>query len=505
LGAVTIWGALLGLFTTPFLITHLGASSYGVFALITIISAYLLNLEFGFGHATIRFLARARASASEQEETEVLGNSLVVFLPAAVAGVAIVFLGAGFIVDHFAHGPTELRGTFMTAIRLGALIIGFSFLTAFASASLQALGRFGAVIKTRGALGTLSSLSSVSVAAAGGGLDAVLVAQVVIAGSLCVILLGLLNRATAAPLRPRFHRAMFKAMAGFGGFILLAGVATQAMIQGPPTVLAGYSTTSQVAAFAVPNLVLQQLVGLVGATSLGFLPFVSGASVRADRHHLGAVYVANLRLSLLVIGPVAVFLAVFAHPLLSTWITPSFAAKAEGPLRFLAAGIVILALSAPPADVARGLGHPSRVAAYTGLSAAATVGLAFLAVPGHGAGGAAFALAVGLALTTIPFVFVIGRSLLSLRGGILVRAFLGPGAALGLLALIDLAGVLISPSFVSAVITGIAGTVAYAVVTFAAVLDARERGVFRGVLERIRFALVRRRRDLRREAPEGLS
>lgn len=66
LGAVTVWLAVLGLVTTPYLIHHLGRSLYGVFALLTIMSAYLSNLELGFSHATVRFLARARAGRCGQ-------------------------------------------------------------------------------------------------------------------------------------------------------------------------------------------------------------------------------------------------------------------------------------------------------------------------------------------------------------------------------------------------------------------------------------------------------
>ena len=89
LGAVTVWLALLGVVTTPYLIHHLGASLYGIFALLTIMSAYLSNLELGFGHATVRFLARARALEDADEERVVLETSFAVFLAAsAIASAA---------------------------------------------------------------------------------------------------------------------------------------------------------------------------------------------------------------------------------------------------------------------------------------------------------------------------------------------------------------------------------------------------------------------------------
>jgi O-antigen/teichoic acid export membrane protein len=493
LGAVTIWGALLGLVTTPYLIHRLGVSAYGVFALITILAAYLLNLEFGFGHATIRFLARARARGVPGEEAEVIGTSLAVFLPAAIVGGSLALFGASFIARHFAHGPVALHGTFVDAIRLGGLIISFSFVTAFASSSLQALGQFNSVVRTRAVFGTLASVAAVSVAAGGGGLRGVLAAQVGVSGGMCATLLRAVAKATDAPLRPRLHSPTFRAMAGYGIFILMSGLATQTMIQGPPAVLAGYSTTAEVAAFAVPNLVLQQLVGLISASSLGFLPYVSAASADSDRTQVSAVYRANLRMTLLIMGPIAIYLAIFARTLLATWIDPSFAAQAQVPLRLLAAAIVMLALSAPPADVARGFGRPALVTIYTALTAAATVGLALAAVPAHGAAGAAFALAAGLTLTTLPFMFVIAIRLLGLRPAALLDSLYAPVLALLGVAAIFGAVALGSGSFTITLAAGLVGTVAYATVVFRFVLDERERGVFTSLWKRFAEALRRPR------------
>jgi O-antigen/teichoic acid export membrane protein len=486
LGVVTVWSALLGLVTTPYLIHHLGTSAYGVFALITIISTYLLNLEFGFGHATIRFLARARAEGDAAAETAVLGNSLAVFIPGAIIAFALVFFGAGFIVRHFAHGPAALHATFVDAIRLGGPIIALSFLSSFASSSLQALGRFEVVVRTRAVFGTLASVSAVAVAAAGSGLRGVLTAQLLVGVGLSLVLFRSLSRATTTPLRPRIERESFRAMARFGLLILVAGIASQTMLQGPPTVLAGYATTAQVAAFAVPNLVLQQLTGIVGATSLGFLPFASAASADPDRRHVTAIYLANLRMTLLVLAPVASFLAVFAHPLLATWIGARFATEASDPLRLLAGAVVVLGLSAPPADLARGFGRPALVSAYTIAATGATVGLAFALVPAHGATGAALALTAGLTVVTLPFLLAVARTVLGLSAATVARRLLGPALALAGAVGFYAAGLAISDGFLSAVITGALGTALYLALAFGFVLDDRERRVLRALAAQVR-------------------
>ena len=115
---------------------------------------------------------------------------------------------------------------------------------------------------------------------------------------------------------------------------------------------------------------------------------------------------------MLIMGPISGFLAVFAHPLLSTWIGSGFAADAALPLRLLAVAALFVALSAPPADVARGLGKPGWVLGYTLAAAVIGIGVSIPAVDRWGADGAALGLLVGLTVTTPVFLLAVAARLL---------------------------------------------------------------------------------------------
>ncbi|MGI8729317.1 MAG: lipopolysaccharide biosynthesis protein [Solirubrobacteraceae bacterium] len=476
---MTIWLAFLGLLTTPYLLHQLGRSFYGVFALITIMTAYLSNLELGFGGATVRFLARARGRGDEDEERRVLGTSLAVFLVAATLAGVIALLASAFIAGNFVRGSDALHEQALDAIRIGALILSVSLISSFAGASLQALGRFQVVLGTRVVFGTMSSAGAVTAVATGGGLRTVLGVQGVISVALCLVLLVALTRATTCRLRPSFDRKMLRSMAGFGGLVLLAGLAYQVILQGPPSVLAGHAPTSELAAFAVPSTILQQLIVLGSATSLGFLSFASAASADEDRSQLAAVFRANVRLTLLAMGPVAAFLIVFGRPLLSTWIDAGFAADAVGPLRWLAIAALMISLSAPVADVARGLGRPAWVVWFTVVAAALALGGSFALVSGHGAAGVAGAMAIALVATVVPFAIIVGWKLLSSSPRWLAGAMARPVAAVALCALAFVIGSEASSSFASVIVTGALVTTAYLALAFRFVLDDRERAALR--------------------------
>jgi O-antigen/teichoic acid export membrane protein len=489
--ATAVWLGLLGLISTPILLDRLGTSAYAVFALLTLMTAYLSNLEFGFGAATGRFLARARAQRDDAEAHRVLSTSLLVFTAAGTVAAALAFFGADTIVRSFADFPPAVEDDAAAAIQIGAAILAFTFLSSFASVSLQALGAFRVLVTSKLVFGTLSSALAIATAILFEDVRAVVLAQVGVALAMCVVLLSALRRSTGLPLRPRFHSRTFRVMGGFSLFILGAGLAYQVMIQGPPTVLAGSAPSAEVAAFAVPALVLQQLTLLTTSASLSFFPFASARSADEDPSHLSAVFSSYMRLTILVMAPIAAFLVAFADPLLTAWVDEEFSDLAAGSLQLLAIAALVLALSGPPADVARGLGKPSWVLAFTTAGAIVGLGTTLVAVDSLGATGAALGLLAGLAVATPPFIVAVARGLLNQSAGELASRVAPPVAAAITIGGLFWLGSIIASGFWGAVAVGAVLTPLYAILGYRLVLDERERTTLRtGFRSRLRRGSV---------------
>jgi O-antigen/teichoic acid export membrane protein len=475
---VNIWLAGLSLFTTPYLLLRLGSATYGVFAMISLASAYLSNLEFGFGYASVRFLARARAEGDREREHAVFGTSFAVFLAAGLAGNLLLMAAAPFLVQRFFVIPPVLQEAALGAFRIGSLILLASFLTTFFLSVLQAVGRFDWLNGARAASGTLSAGAAVSVVAAGGGLREVLWAQAVVRTASAVALAAAVSRISGKPLLPRVRWPMLKEMAAFSVVVFLGGLAYQGMINGPAVVLGARLPSAELPPFTVPQSVVQRLSVVMTSASLAFFPFASAASADPDRARLLAVFRSHVRLSIVVVGAATAYLVVFADVLLAAWISPEFA-RAAGPcLRLLALAALVLSLSSAPADVARALGHPRWVLVYTTLVAVVGVGLSLALVSSHGAVGVSWAFLLSLLLGTIPLLFTVAARLLG-------ESVLSAAAALArpLVAVLAAGGVyaLISPytrDLTGALLAGVGVTAAYVVVVFAWVLDPRERAAF---------------------------
>ena len=87
--------ALVGLLYTPYMLRMMGQSEYGLYSLVTSVIAYLTIMDFGFGNAVIRYTARFRAQGKTQEQSEMFGMFMVLYIVigflALIAGLVLYF------------------------------------------------------------------------------------------------------------------------------------------------------------------------------------------------------------------------------------------------------------------------------------------------------------------------------------------------------------------------------------------------------------------------------
>lgn len=470
-----IWLALLGLVTTPYILSSLGSAAYGVFAMVGLVSVHLSNLELGFGQATVRYLARARAAGDPDDAQAILETSFAVFLVGGLTGAALLFAGAPHLVSSVFHIDDSLQPEALVAFRLGGFILGCSFVSSFFSSVLQASGRFDWLNGSRAVFGTAATVSAVVAIAAGKGIDTVFVAQAGVA-SLSALTLGVaVMRGRKGGVWPWIAPRALREMGAYAVLAFVGGLAYQWMVNGVPLVLAAHVDAAEIPEFSVPHMVLQKLTILIAAASLVFLPFASATATAVGRSRLKAVFESHLRLTILVMGPVTAYLAVFAPTLLGAWVSPEFALAAAPCLRLLVVTVLVLAISGPPADVARAFGHPGWVLAYTSSVAALGVGISVVTIPLRGPVGAAFALSVSVFVGTVPLVLVVAHRLLGLRALDVMWSLTGPSIAVALVTMLYVAGAIIGRGLIGALITGSLATTAYAAAGFLWVLKPRER------------------------------
>ncbi|GGZ56809.1 oligosaccharide flippase family protein [Mesonia mobilis] len=81
---------IIGLFITPYIISKLGDSEYGLYSLIGSLIAYFTLVDFGLGDTVIRFVAKFRVKKQIDEQAEFLGTVLKLY---SLITLVIIILG----------------------------------------------------------------------------------------------------------------------------------------------------------------------------------------------------------------------------------------------------------------------------------------------------------------------------------------------------------------------------------------------------------------------------
>ena len=123
-----IASTLVQLLYTPFLITKLGQSEYGLYSLINSVIGYLTVLDLGFGNAIIVYTAKYRAQGKYEEEKKLHGMFRIIFrIIGLIAGLFGIILY--FNVNRlFGHSMTTME---LSKARIMMLILAFNLMITF--------------------------------------------------------------------------------------------------------------------------------------------------------------------------------------------------------------------------------------------------------------------------------------------------------------------------------------------------------------------------------------
>ena len=393
--------ALLGLVMLPFNLAHLGMAAYGLWMLTTSFTAYFAMLDLGYGGALVRFVAQYRARRDSRALNEVLSTISVVYTSIG-AVTYLVVLAIAFNMDLIAALTPDQRETSRTLL----LIIGANVALRFV------FSPFGGVIVgfQRYHLNSLTSIATSLVAAAAN-------VVVLLAGHGIVTLVAvttgvriaalLVYRMNAYRVFPGleidwrlYSRARLREVSGFGVFMLLLDTAYKVNYSTDMVVIGAWLGAPAVALWAPAQRLSELMVKLSNQLSEALFPIVIDCDARERATRLRTLFMHGTRLSLATVLPIAGGLALLAHPLLTAWIGPSFAATTTI-VQILAFVVIVRVGSSTSSVVLKGAGLHRRLTTLVGLMAVGNLALSIVLVRTHGLVGVAIGTAVPVTLVAV--------------------------------------------------------------------------------------------------------
>lgn len=426
--------AVVALVTVPVILSRLGTSQYGVYALVTSIVGYFAVFDINVTAGSVKFLSEHHTRRDHVKAGQVLSFGALIYLVIGLLGALGLVVFAQPLVTRFFEVPPELHATSIEALHGAACGFLLGQMQVYLLSVPQALQRYDVAGRFEGIFGGLVSLLTLVVVLLGGGLPEIMWARAGLSAINCVLLVLAIRR-IYPELRPRRPgRDVMGGIASFSAYSYLSRLATITFLHADNLILGAMVSMTAVSLFTVPFQLANRVFGIINRASAVLFPATSALAARGDLPTLRKTYMKATRYVVFLNACVLALLSVGARELLHYWV-PTLDATASLILVLLALATFADTLTNIPSLVNDGLGTPRHSGLFAIVRAVFGLIAAYLGIRSAGILGAAVAQLIVSATMATVFVIWIHRVHRSALGtgvmGVLRQAWL-PAAGLPL-------------------------------------------------------------------------
>jgi len=395
-------------FLFPFMIKQLGDSNYGFFIFLGTINGMASIANFGFGEASLRYIALYHNSNDISSTRRIISTSFWTYvLLGSITTLAIVFL-AQPIVGLLKDLKLVLKSA-IYLVRISAITFLIRFIFGLFSTIPQAVQRFDVSGKIAIVETILRVVFYVTVLLAGYGIIGVVYAELLLAIIISVINITIssklldtsdfFSKPTSATLKEIFNYSIFSFLTQIVGLLW----------QYTDRILLGYFIGSAaIAYFSDPQQIIFKILGLVAAASVVLFPRFS--LMKLDNHSKSLFKEFTL-ISLLFTIVVFSTLSLVIKDFIALWITPEFAAETKSIAIILSVSCMIRGAFPVYENLFKGIGKPSYNMYITIASSLIIVVLDFLLIPHLGLEGAGLAYLISPIVGIFVIIYIWKRIL----------------------------------------------------------------------------------------------
>lgn len=335
------WLALLinivvSFFLAPFVVNHLGAEMYGIWAVAMQFTGYIYLMDFGVRDSLIRYTAKYRATGNDLALRRILSVAILIYLP--------VFLAAMLVTAGIAYGLpkwSNIAGELAEAARITVFLVGASIASTFLfniyTGLLQGLQRFDIANGIFVVIGLVRAATIVVVLERGGGVVEMAWIQfgfTVLGGIACFYAANILMKSVGLSLRPvrvmgKRLRALLRLVSGYSVYVFINNIGQKLAFATDALVISIFMPIASVTYYAIAGNLISYLHSLVSATAQVFNPVASQYAAHNDRDGLRSLMLRSTRLSLTIGLPVACTYVMLGDIFIGLWMGEQFVEQAS--------------------------------------------------------------------------------------------------------------------------------------------------------------------------------
>lgn len=342
-------------FLFPFMIRHLGDSSYGFFIFLGTINGMANIANFGFGEASLRFIALYHNLHDTEKLKKILSTSFWTYFVLGSLTTLGIVLFANPIVG-FLHEIKIDRNLAVYLVKISAITFLIRFVLGIYSTIPQALQRFDISSKITIGETILRVVFYVIVLLSGHGLEGVVYSELALAlivsfaniliSSKLLNTFNFFNNPTSEAFKEIFSYSIFSFLSQLVGLLW----------QYSDRILLGYFIGSAaIAYFSVPQQIIFKILGLVAAGSAVLFPRFSLAVLDEPSKKLYKEFtLISLLFSILIFSTLGLIIFDF----IALWINPAFAMQTKNIAVILSISCMIRGAFPIYENLFKGIGKP---------------------------------------------------------------------------------------------------------------------------------------------------
>jgi O-antigen/teichoic acid export membrane protein len=389
---------------TPFILSQLGASIYGLWALVGSVVAYGFLLDFGINGAVTKYVAQHRAREEGEMAHTLIATALWTNTGLGVVVIFISVLLAPLFTSIFSIAPLA-RETATWLFLLAGIGVGLTIPGATVTAVLRGLQRFDLINLIGVTASLVTAGATFLVLRLGGGVIGL--PLVGIGVTLLVQLLSVWLIYRIAPelrfgwFRP--SRSPLKALVSHSSSLFLLNVGGYFESRSGEIAIGGFLPVSAVTPYnlarrlsALPQTLTEQFVTLL-------LPMASEIHAKEEAAQLRSLYIVSTRVTLAIFLPMSMVLVILAKPLLTAWVGVEFARYSYLVIILVAASLIDTS-TWPAGLILQGMARHSPVAGMALVAGFANLALSILLVSRLGLLGVALGTLIPTTVICLGFV-----------------------------------------------------------------------------------------------------
>jgi O-antigen/teichoic acid export membrane protein len=391
----------LGIVMLPFNIAHLGQSAYGLWVLTTSVTTYFSMLDLGYGSAQVKFAAQYRALRDARALNEITSTIFFLFAGMALLVYALAVALAFNMGDVFALGPRQ-TGTARTVLLIISVHIALGLPFSVFGGITNGFQRF--YVNTLISIGTSLLVAAATVIVLLNGYGLVELVAVTTSIRIAALLAYRANAYRAFPLLSvrwsHVRRARLREVTAFSVFLLVIEIAQKINYTADTMVIGAFMGTAAIATWTVGARLITAVRTLSQAMGRFLFPSIVEGATHENADRLQLVLIQGTRISLAMVIPMAMILALLADLVVAAWVGPRFEGSVAV-VRLLAMVVAIRIGANTSYAVLKGAGHHKFAAASSVAVAVSNLILSILFVGPLGLVGVALGTAIPVAAASM--------------------------------------------------------------------------------------------------------